>query len=412
MYGVAYFGLFTAMFFLLTLFENRKNISNPSTKRLPSVSVTVPAYNEENTISKTVKSLLDLDYPKDKLQIIVVDDGSEDKTYQIAKKFEKQGVKVFTKKNQGKATALNFALKKSKTELFGALDADSFVKKDALKKMIGYFEDKKIMAVTPSLKVYDPKSLLQKIQYIEYLMGIFLRKVFAFLGSIHVTPGPFTIYRKSFFKKYGGYDKYNLTEDIEIALRVQSKGYEIENSVDASVYTVAPAKFRPLLKQRLRWYIGFIENVVRYKQLFNPKKFGNLGFFILPGSFISVLLVIVTLFYSAYKFLIRTLIQNFLNLKSVGFNLSHLLNFELDLFYFSLSSKIFISIILLLFGISTIYIAKILSKEKIKIKFLYIPYLVFYWMLFGFWWIAAGIYTVLGKRVEWGQKNHVKKTNT
>ncbi len=414
MYIVAYFGLFTSIFFILTLFENRKNISNPLPKRLPSTTITVPAYNEEKTIAKTIKSLLKLDYPKEKLKIIVVDDGSTDKTYKAAKRLEKNNsnLRVFTKKNQGKAAALNFALKKSNTELFGALDADSFVKKDALKKIVGYFEDKKITAVTPSLKVYKPKTILQKIQYIEYLMGIFLRKVFAFLGSIHVTPGPFTIYRKSFFNRYGGYDQCNLTEDIEIALRMQSKGYEIENSVDASVYTVSPAKFKPLLNQRLRWYIGFIENVIKYKQLFNPKKFGNLGLFILPGSFISVLLVIITLFYASYKFIFRTLIQNFLNLKSVGFDLTHLLNFEIDIFYISLSSKIFISVILLLFGVSTIYIAKILSKEKIKIKFLYVPYLIFYWILFGFWWIAAGIYTALGKRVEWGQKKHVKKTST
>jgi biofilm PGA synthesis N-glycosyltransferase PgaC len=409
MYIVAYFGLFTAIFFLLTLLENKNNLKNPSPSSLPSVSVAVPAYNEEKTVAKTVRSLLNLDYPKDRLQIMVVDDGSTDNTYKVANQFKNQGVEVYTQKNRGKASALNLALKKSKGDFFGALDADSFAASNALKKMVGYFQDKKIMAVTPSLKVYRPKNLLQKIQYIEYLMGIFLRKIFAFLGSIHVTPGPFTIYRKSFFKRYGGYDEYNLTEDIEIALRIQSKGYEIENSVDASVYTVSPAKFHPLLKQRLRWYIGFTENVWRYKQLFNPRKFGNLGLFILPGSFISVALVVITLIYTTYQFISRTLIQNFLNLKAVGFDLSQLLNFKVDLFYISISSRVFISIISILFGITVIYIAKTISKEKTKIKFFYLFYLVLYWMLFGFWWFVAGIYTILGRKVEWGQRRYDKK---
>ena len=121
----------------------------------------------EKTIAKTVKSLLNLDYPKDKLELMVIDDGSTDKTYEKARQFAKAGVKVFTKKNAGKAAALNFALKKSTGDFFGALDADSFVNSNALKKMIGHFKDPKIMAVTPSLKVYNPKTILQKIQYIE-----------------------------------------------------------------------------------------------------------------------------------------------------------------------------------------------------------------------------------------------------
>ncbi|MBR9691537.1 glycosyltransferase family 2 protein [Candidatus Woesearchaeota archaeon] len=409
-YVVAYFGLFTGIFFILTLIENKDNLSNPKPRYFSKVSVVVPAYNEEKTIAKTIRSLLNLDYPKDRLQIMIVDDGSTDNTYKVAKGFRKYGVEVFTKENEGKAAALNLALKKSKGEFFGALDADSFVDKKALKKIIGHFQDKNIMAVTPSLKVYEPKTFLQKIQYTEYLMGIFLRKIFAFLGSIHVTPGPFTIYRKSFFQKYGGYDEYNLTEDIEIALRIQTKGYEIENSVDASVYTVSPAKFLPLLKQRIRWYTGFTENVIRYKELFNPVKYGNLGAFILPGSFISVGLVIITLFYASYKFITRILIQNFINLRAIGFDLSRFFHFKPDIFYVNLSSKLFISILTIMIGITTIYIAKKLSKEKTKIKFFYIAYMLVYWMLFGFWWLIAGAYTVLGKKVEWGQrKDYVKK---
>ena len=402
-YTIAYFGLFTAIFFLVTLLENKDNIKNPRPKKFPSVCIAVPAYNEENTIAKTIKSLLKLNYPKDKLEIIVIDDGSHDNTYKIASRFRRQGIKVLKKENGGKATALNLALKNTKAEFFASMDADSFVAQNSLKKMIGYFENPIIMAVTPSLKVYKPKNILQIIQFIEYLIGIFLRKIFAFVGSIHVTPGPFTVYRKKFFDKYGKYDVYNLTEDIEIALRIQSKGYEIENSVDANVYTVAPSKFRVLLNQRLRWYIGFTENVIRHSNLFNSK-YGNLGLFILPASFISVILVILSLFYAAYILITKIIIQTYLNLNSINFQFWKLINIRFDSFYLNISSLTFISIIALLSGIIMIYIAKRLSKEKTNIKFFYLYHLVIYWILFGFWWTLAGIFMIFGKKVIWGKK--------
>lgn len=178
-------------------------------------------------------------------------------------------------------------MKKCSGELVGGLDADSFVTSKALKRMIGYFDDEDVMAVTPSLKVYKPKKVLQKIQMIEYLIGVFLRKIFALLGSINVTPGPFSIYRKSFFDKNGGWDEDNITEDIEIAFRIQSKNYLIENSETATVYTVSPASFKGLFSQRIRWYVGGLQNALDYRHLFGTKH-GNLGLFILPGSFISV----------------------------------------------------------------------------------------------------------------------------
>jgi cellulose synthase/poly-beta-1,6-N-acetylglucosamine synthase-like glycosyltransferase len=111
---VAYFGLFTGTFFLLTLWENPKRLRNPRLPEdLPSVTVAVPAYNEEKTIAKTVESLLALDYPKRLLKIMVIDDGSTDRTYEVAMRFEKRGVTVLTKKNSGKAAALNLAISRT-----------------------------------------------------------------------------------------------------------------------------------------------------------------------------------------------------------------------------------------------------------------------------------------------------------
>ena len=386
-YIVSYFGLFTAIFFLLTLLENIHRLKNPKPKKIPSVTIIVPAYNEEKTIEKTIRSLLNLNYPKDKLKIVVVDDGSIDNTYKVAKRYEGKNLKVYTKKNSGKGSALNYAIKRSSTDFIGGLDADSFVTKGALKKIVGYFNNPKVMAVTPSLKVYKPKNLLQRIQMIEYLAGVFLRKIFAFLDSIHVTPGPFTIYRKSFFEKYGYFDEKNITEDIEIALRIQSHKFLIENSADAEVFTVAPATFIELLKQRLRWYLGFIENIAKYKNLFG-KHHDHLGAFILPAAFISALLVIVVLFYSLSKLVFNS-IQKIMNYYFVGFDFKTLLNFKVDWFLFNINAITILALFCLVFGISMIYFAKRISNEKSKVKYSYVIYLLFYWILFGFWWSIA-----------------------
>ncbi len=403
-YSVAFFGLFTSIFFLLTLLENRNLIHIRRPKSLPLVTIIVPAFNEAKSIEMTLASLLHLRYPKGKLKIIVVDDGSTDETYQIAKNFENSICQVYRRKNGGKASALNFGLRKCATELVGALDADSVVDKDALMKIVGYFcLNPRIMAVTPSMKVYKPSNVLQKIQRIEYLIGIFLRKVFALLGSIHVTPGPFTIYRRSFFQKYGGYDEHNLTEDIEVALRIQKHKYYIENSVDAEVFTITPNNFSILYKQRLRWYVGFCENVWKYRELFN-RKYGNLGLFILPASFLSVLLVIISLFYFAYR-LIANAIRIFINYYSIGFDIKPLLDLRFDAYYINANSIILLSLLTLFVGFLIIYFAKYVAMEKTNLKSNYFFYLFLYWILFGFWWTAALLYKATGRKIKWGNKH-------
>ncbi|MAF50750.1 MAG: hypothetical protein CMH64_01535 [Nanoarchaeota archaeon] len=400
-YIAVYFGLFTALFFIFTFFENMENLRPQNATRFPFVSIIVPAFNEESTISGTLHSLLNLDYPKDKIEIIVVDDGSKDNTLNVAKKFEKKGVRVFTKENEGgKGYALNFGLEKAKGELVGCLDADSFVVSDALNKMIGYFEDSEIAAVTPSIKVWKDNNFIQKIQKIEYMMGVFLRKSFSYLDSIHVTPGPFTIYRKSFFDKYGGYDAGNLTEDIEVALRIQRHGFRIENSMDANVYTVSPNNVKALQKQRNRWYIGFLGNVLNYKDLFGLKH-GNLGMLILPSAFISVLMSII-LFVYAFGNLIVNSVKNILNLSSIGYDFVPLLNNSgFDAFYLNFNPLRILAIVSLFVGFSMVLISKKYSNEEGKVGLSYFLYLSVYWVFFAVWWIIAISLKVFKKRISW-----------
>src|SRR3989344_5288717 len=159
LYGSIFISLFFEVFLLITYLEVReelileKNIDK-NIKRFPTVTVIVPCFNEEKTLTMTMWSLLNLDYPKDKLSIIAVDDGSVDRTLFELNKFESyQQVTVLSKENGGKHTALNLALEKVKSDLVGCLDADSFVNPEALKKIVPFFEDQSTMAVTPSVKV-------------------------------------------------------------------------------------------------------------------------------------------------------------------------------------------------------------------------------------------------------------------
>jgi cellulose synthase/poly-beta-1,6-N-acetylglucosamine synthase-like glycosyltransferase len=406
-YIVVFFGIFIGVFLLLTLIENFRRVKNPQPKRFPSISLIVPAYNEEKNIEKSIIALSKLDYPSDKMEILVIDDGSRDRTFEIAKRtaarIKNVAIKVFTKKNGGKASAINLGISKSKAEVIATLDADSFVTKDALLKMIGYMEDEKVVSVTSSLKVYNPKSFFQKIQHIEYLFSIFMRKIFAFLNVIHITPGPLSIYRKSFFDKYGGFDEDNPTEDTEIAFRIQSHNYKIENSVDAIVYTVAPSNFNALLKQRVRWYSGLLKNLKMYPQLFNPS-YGYLSLFALPAALLSVALLLVVVVYFTY-ILLNAWLDTIIYWNSVNFDFITLMRgFKLEYLYYELTSPVSILLLIsLLFNLAFIISAKFLSKDKNPMAIGYLYYTAAYAYLYSFWWIMVLIYKTFGGKIHWAE---------
>ncbi|HJX50612.1 MAG TPA: glycosyltransferase family 2 protein [Candidatus Nanoarchaeia archaeon] len=252
-----YIGLVSTTFYILSFIADlKKSKLFYRDDELPRVSVLIPAYNEEETIENTIKSILNSDYPD--FEVIVVDDGSKDKTLEMAKKIKDSRLHIFHKKNGGKGTALNLGISKAKGEIIFTMDADTFVHPQSMKRMVRYFKNERVMSVTPAMIIHNPKTILQRIQHIEYLMGLFLRKAFASLESIYIAPGAFSAYRKIFFDKYGGYDVGNITEDLEMALRIQSKGYITENCPTAPAYTVAPSKFKELMIQRRRWYYGLI----------------------------------------------------------------------------------------------------------------------------------------------------------
>jgi cellulose synthase/poly-beta-1,6-N-acetylglucosamine synthase-like glycosyltransferase len=410
-YITAYFGLFVSAFFLLTFFGNRDKIKDPIPKTFPFVSFVIPVYNEEKVISQTIKSLLKVNYPKDKYEIIIIDDGSTDNTYKEAKTFESSRVKIFRKENGGCASALNFGLRKARGEIIARFDADSTLDKNSLNKIVGYFGDENVMAVTSSLNVLNHRGFMQKIQWAEYFMGIFLRKIFDFNNAIHIIPGPLSVYRSEYFAKHGGFDEANITEDTEMAMRMQSHGYTIRNSMGAMVYTITPTKFSQLNQQRIRWYTGFMRNSYLYTHLFNAKRKNDLSILILPASYITILLTFFSLFVLLY-YNINAIYDWIVQLSVTGFDIVSLIrNIKigniLELLYnYATSQYVFFLISGILLMASYFIITKYYSGEKRGIFTAFLLFMLFYFVLFAYWWTLSVFYMVTGKGIKWGKKEY------
>jgi len=248
---------------------------------LPPVSIIVPGYNEEITAVKTIESLLKTDYPD--FEIIFVNDGSKDKTFEIViNAFGKHPlVKVLDKPNGGKASALNFGITHAKNAFVICIDADTQLKNDAVFHLMTYFTDEEIGAVAGTVKVGNTNNMITNFQSIEYITAQNMdRRAFDLINSITVVPGAIGAFRKSAIFKAGGFTYDTLAEDCDLTMRILKAGYIVKNCAEAIAYTEAPETINMLLKQRFRWSFGVIQSFWKNKDaLFNKKYkfFGMIG---------------------------------------------------------------------------------------------------------------------------------------
>lgn len=302
LYPFIFLSMYFQVFMLYNFLEQKKRMKKEEEMDItyfPSVTFLVPCWNEEKTISNTIKSILDLDYPAHLVKCIVIDDGSTDNTYNIAKTFEDgDRVIVLTKENGGKHTALNLALKSVKTEFVACLDADSTLDKNSLSIAMQYFKDDKFDALASCMQLRDVKTILQKSQQVEYMLATFWRKAYSSIDAIQVMPGPFSVFKTKIFEEVGDYRPAHNAEDFEMTLRLHKHGYKIANAHKAFVYTVAPSTLRGLYKQRVRWIRGFLENAWDYREMFFNAKYGHFGLFTLPVAFIFALYVVYAFLYT------------------------------------------------------------------------------------------------------------------
>ncbi len=405
-YALTFCAVYVEIFFLYTFIERKDEIVTRLDDRpdrvYPSVTVIVPCWNEQDTVKGTVDSLLALDYPKDKLHIMLVDDGSTDNTWKVLQEFANiPGIQIFQKENGGKHTAMNLGITHATTEFIGCLDADSFVTSSALKRMIPYFDDPEVMAVSPSIIVNNPKRHIEWAQMIEYQLSVYIKKMLGLMNGIHVTPGPFSIYRIAVFKNLGLYRLAHKTEDMEIAYRMHEHGYRIEQCHDAVVNTKTPPTIYKLYRQRLRWIYGFINNTIDYRRLLFRKKYGTFALFTVPAGIVSIFAATYLFIYMLYSWG-KVIVNTFLQIQAVGVKATTLnSHVSLDLFFVSTHALVFISIILYIFVFISLLIGSKMATGKFRPSFAMVWYIIIYSIIAPVWIITALFNTITRRETSW-----------
>ncbi len=422
LYGFLFIVLYFEVFLILTLIENRKSLGKSEHLELdgagnvssanglngtsaavvyPSVTIIVPAFNEERTVVGTIHSLLKLNYPKEKLSIMVVDDGSKDGTWNTVQQFAGHPQVILHKKvNGGKYTVLNYAIERCTTEFIGCLDADSFVDSEALMHIIPQFKDTNVMAVTPSLKIQNPKTVLGMMQNAEYNLVVFVKKILGLLDAQYVTPGPFSIFRKEVFNIVGPYRHAHNSEDLEIAFRLQERHYKIQNAHKAIVYTVGPRTVYALYKQRVRWTGGFFQNIIDYRRLMFKRKYGTFGMMVLPVTAITSLGSFFLLMFALFS-MSQSLIKLIQHISLVGFNFSWPPVFTRDWLLFNVQASMLFSVISIGLVLFSIWYGRKLSGGKRTGVLDTFYFLTLYSVISPFWLVTSVYNTVTQRDAVW-----------
>lgn len=402
LYVFLFISLYFQIFLLVSYFEKKKPEENKQLNDIAYLTATVivPCFNEETTVERTIKSLLALEYPEDKLTIMIIDDGSTDNTWQVIQQFANdRRIKLYQKENEGsKFAALNFALTKIDTELVGVLDADSWVAPDALKNYMEFFRDPEVMATIPSMVIADPDSFYRKAQKAEYDIGLFARKAFDKINAIYITPGPFSFFRKYVFDTLGPYKEAHHTEDAEIALRMQKHHYKIAYSEKSVVYTVGPKKVRPLIKQRVRWIYGFLRNMFDYRGMLFKKEFRSLGAIVLPLGIFRIFITVV-LFPLSMWLLVLPLLRWLEKVSVVG--ISTPTTWSFDWFFINVTQIQILALIGFFMSIMTLWMGRELVGDKRKFTIDIVYMLFMYTFIAPIWLIKSSYNAVMSKKESW-----------
>lgn len=272
---------------LAVKFKMREQHRQSQESHRPLVSILVPAYNEQEVISRTLESLMSLKY--DRKEIIVIDDGSKDMTGAVASWYKQYGVKVLTKPNGGKASALNYGMLFASGDIVITIDSDSMVEIGAIDEVVRLMGDPNVVAVAGNIRVLNSKSLLTRIQELEYIMAInSIRRAFALFGTVMVVPGAFGVFRKQDIVNVGSYDKDTLTEDFDLTIKLLKTGGIVDSSSHGMAYTEVPSTWKTLYKQRLRWNTGTFQTISKHRDALLNKRYGLLHSFVFPMLLLSI----------------------------------------------------------------------------------------------------------------------------
>lgn len=350
---------------------------------LPSYSIIVPAKNEGKIIGRLLDSLSQINYPAEKLDIVVVVDGSDDNTLEVCEEYARKqdNLQVIQKPlSAGKPSALNFGIQHSIGDLIAIFDADNVPAKDALLNAAKYFHDPNVAAVQGRTKSINSKQnmLTQFIAYEEavwceaYLRGKDVLGLFVHLR------GSCQFIRRSVFTHLDGFDERTLSEDMELSARLAERNYSIKYAGDVCTWQESPSTLKALFKQRTRWFRGTMDVAVKYGRLLTKINRRNLdaeatlfGPFILIASMLSYVMAF-GIFLAEYPF----------NVMWSAFN------------YFSLIAT---TATVLLYGCALIYVSK---PKKIR-NLLWLPFVFGYWFIQSLIALYAGVLSLLRRPKHW-----------
>jgi biofilm PGA synthesis N-glycosyltransferase PgaC len=405
---ITYFiGLYFAIFWFLTFIDvGIPKDKKQELKKFPKVTIAIPVYNRENSAEITIRSALKLNYPKDKLEIIVVDHGSSDNSLAIIKKFRGlvKIIAIERKRGERKGKPMNITLENASGEFFVCLDADSVATPNSLLEILPHFDDPKIGCVLPSMKVYEPKKFWDKVQNSEYMVNMFYKRLMSYMDCVHVAPGPFSVFRTEVLRKIGGYDATNLTEDLELTYRLQKHQYKIVQLMHTFVYTMAPKNLNELYHQRNRWFKGAFLNTLKYKGMLFNKDYGDFGFIQLPmvilSGAIAVALVLITFYFGIFKY-----IKDFIDLRFVNFDLWTLIkNINFNFIVYDLNFALIATSIVSIF-VSAIIMAKAFKHTDEKIlKQGILPvafFFIYYYLIMGIAWLGVIFDLIVRRKQSW-----------
>jgi peptidoglycan-N-acetylglucosamine deacetylase len=254
----------------------------------PRVAVLIPAYNEETVIVRTIRSVLNSDYTN--LHVIVIDDGSADRTAEVAaaafsREIAAGRMQVLTKRNEGKAAALNYALERMHEEIYVGIDADTVIAADAISKLIPHFADPRVGAIAGNAKVGNRLNLWTRWQALEYITSQnFERRALDLFHVVTVVPGAIGAWRTAPVKAAGGYPLDTVAEDADLTMNLLEQGFKVDYEDRSLAYTEAPINASGLMRQRFRWSFGTLQSVWKHRAAFVRNK--AMGLFALPNILI------------------------------------------------------------------------------------------------------------------------------
>ncbi len=261
---------FVLIFFSFFQHAQNKAMSTEMEPPFLKASILVPAYNEEVVIERSIRSLVEIDYPN--YEIIVINDGSSDNTLNLARNLEGYHgnvlVKVLDQVNGGKSSALNHGASEATGDVIVCVDGDSRLHPNTLRMGMRHFKDPTISGVAGNVKVVNRINTWTKLQALEYIEGLNLvRRAQAYFKAVNIVPGPIGLFRRELILEIGGWDSDTFAEDCDLTLKMLAKGHRIDYEPESISYTEAPETLIPLLKQRYRWTRGILQALRKHKFL-------------------------------------------------------------------------------------------------------------------------------------------------